>query len=83
LTNFERNFTKRNFYFVTQLISKHNFYFETEGVYDIGTCKAIDAKERRELLFCVYPTNYAIHERDHPVIVDVEKLPRLVVHHFG
>jgi hypothetical protein len=33
LVKFERNFTKRNFYFVTQFMSKRNFYFETEGVY--------------------------------------------------
>jgi hypothetical protein len=32
LAKFERNFTKRNFYFVTQFMSKRNFYFETEGV---------------------------------------------------
>jgi hypothetical protein len=32
LTKFERIFTKRNFYFVTQFMSKGNFYFETEGV---------------------------------------------------
>ena len=33
LTKFERNFTKRNFYFVPQFMSKCNFYFETEGVF--------------------------------------------------
>ena len=33
LTKFERNFTKRNFYFITQLMSKRNFYFEMEGVF--------------------------------------------------
>ena len=32
MAKFERNFTKRNFYFVTQFMSKRNFYFETEGV---------------------------------------------------
>ena len=32
LTKFERNFTKRNFYFITQFMSKCNFFFETEGV---------------------------------------------------
>ena len=29
---FERNFAKRNFYFVTQFMSKRNFHFEMEGV---------------------------------------------------
>jgi hypothetical protein len=45
LVKFERNFTKHNFYFVTQFISKRNFNFETEGVYvsiqiveEIHTC---------------------------------------------
>jgi hypothetical protein len=33
LAKFERNFTKRNFYFVTQFMSKCSFYFETEGVH--------------------------------------------------
>jgi hypothetical protein len=33
LAKFERNFTKRNFYFVTQFMSKCNFYFETEGIH--------------------------------------------------
>ena len=32
LAKFESNFTKRNFYFVTQFMSKLTFYFETEGV---------------------------------------------------
>jgi hypothetical protein len=32
LAKFEENFTKRNFYFVTQFMSKCNFYLETEGV---------------------------------------------------
>jgi hypothetical protein len=32
LTKFERNFTKRTFCFVTQIMSKRNFCFETEGV---------------------------------------------------
>ena len=32
LAKFERNFTKHNFYFVTQFMSKRNFYFETKGV---------------------------------------------------
>ena len=32
LVKFERNFTKRNFYFGTQFMSKCNYYFETEGV---------------------------------------------------
>jgi hypothetical protein len=32
LAKFERNFTKRNFYFITWFMSKHNFNFETEGV---------------------------------------------------
>jgi hypothetical protein len=32
LAKFERNFTKCNFYFVTQFMFKYNFYFETEGV---------------------------------------------------
>ena len=33
LVKFERNFTKRNLYSVTQFMSKRNFYFEMEGVY--------------------------------------------------
>jgi hypothetical protein len=33
LTKFERNFTKRNFYFAMRFMSKRNFYFETEGVW--------------------------------------------------
>ena len=32
LAKFERNFTKHNFYFVTQFMSKCNFYLGTEGV---------------------------------------------------
>jgi hypothetical protein len=34
LMKFERNFTKRTFCFVTQIMSKRNFCFETEGVHD-------------------------------------------------
>jgi hypothetical protein len=37
LVKFKRNFTKPNFYFVTQFMSKCNFYFETEGVHEFGT----------------------------------------------
>jgi hypothetical protein len=32
LAKFKRNFTKRNFYFVMQFMSKCNFYLETERV---------------------------------------------------
>jgi hypothetical protein len=32
LAKFERKFTKRNFYFVTQFMSRCDFYLETEGV---------------------------------------------------
>jgi hypothetical protein len=32
LAKFERKFTKHNFYFVTQFVSRCNFYLETEGV---------------------------------------------------
>ena len=32
LAKFERNFTKHNYYFVMQFMSKHNFYFEANGV---------------------------------------------------
>ena len=32
LAKFERNFTKHDFYFVTQFMSKRKFYFETKGV---------------------------------------------------
>ena len=32
LAKFERNFTKRNFYFITHFMSKGSFYFETERV---------------------------------------------------
>jgi hypothetical protein len=37
LAKFESNFTKRNFYFVTQFMSKCNFYFEKEGVSHKGS----------------------------------------------
>ena len=32
LVKIEKNFTKRNFYFSTQFMSKRSFYFEMEGV---------------------------------------------------
>jgi hypothetical protein len=32
LVKFERNFTKCNFYVITEFMSKRNFYFETQGV---------------------------------------------------
>ena len=35
LAKLEKNFTKRNFYFVTQFMSKNNSYFETKGVASI------------------------------------------------
>ena len=37
LAKFERNFTKHNFYFITQFMSKRNFYFETGYPYFSAT----------------------------------------------
>jgi hypothetical protein len=42
LAKFERNFTKRDFYFVKHFMSKHNFYFKTEGVLRMMLKKNID-----------------------------------------
>jgi hypothetical protein len=71
LVKFERNFTKCNFYVITEFMSKRNFYFETQGV-DVREHEIQTKQHPRTVLDCCVGIRHVYQresERDLPSIL--------------